>query len=173
MSLLASAEHARQKTVKLATTDWFHNRLRANPNQFVFVTLTAKQCLLNVDGNLVRTTREDIDREIGKFLKRLDTAVYGNAVKRYGKRLCRIDASHGGAASYQRLHRHLIIELPDWFLGSTGFLEFQGLVQTTWARSPYAREIIEVLPVQNLEAATRYLVKGGGADNLSLANIVL
>jgi len=173
MSLLASSEYARQKTVKLATTDWFNNRLRANSNQFVFVTLTAKQCLLNVDGNLVRTTREDMDREVGKFLTRLDTAVYGNAVKRYGKRLHRIDASHGGADSYQRLHRHLIIELPDRFLGGVGFQQFQDLVQTTWARSPYAREIIEVLPVHNLEAATRYLVKGGGADNLSLANIVL
>jgi hypothetical protein len=173
MSLLASSEYARQKTVKLATAEWFNNRLLANPNQFVFVTLTAKQCLLNVDGNVVPTTREDMDREVGKFLKRLDTAVYGNAVKRHGKRLRRIDASHGGADSYQRLHRHLIIELPDRFLGSTGLLEFQGLVQTTWARSPYAREIIEVLPVQNLGAAAHYLVKGGGADNLSLANIVL
>ena len=173
MSLLASSEYARQKTVKLATTDWFNNRLCANSNQFGFVTLTAKQCLLNVDGNLVRTTREDMDREVGKFLVRLDTAVYGNAVKRYGKRLHRIDASHGGVESFQRLHRHLIIELPDRFLGSAGFLEFQGLVQKAWARSPYAREIIEVLPVQNLEAATRYLIKGGGADNLSLANIVL
>jgi len=173
MALLASSEYARQKTIKWATIEWFNNRLRANSNQFVFVTLTAKQCLLNVDGNLVPTTREDMDREVGKFLTRLDTAVYGNAVKRYGKRLRRIDASHGGADSLQRLHRHLIIELPDRFLGSTGFLEFQDLVQTSWARSPYAREIIEVLPVHNLEAATRYLVKGGGADNLSLWNIVL
>ena len=173
MSLLASSEYARQKLIRRTTTGWLNNRLCANSNQFVFVTLTAKQCLLNVDGNLVRTTREDMDREVGKFLKRLDAAVYGNAVKRYGKRLHRIDASHGGADSLQRLHRHLIIELPDRFLGSTGFLEFQGLVQKAWARSPYAREIIEVLPVQNLEAATRYLIKGGGVDNLSLVNIVL
>ena len=173
MSLLSSSEYARQKLIRWTTTDWFNNRLRANSNQFVFVTLTAKQCLLNMDGNLVPTTREDMDREVGKFLVRLDTEVYGNAVKRYGKRLHRIDASHGGAASYQRLHRHLIIELPDRFLGGDGIQRFQGLVQTTWARPPYAREIIEVLPVQNLEAATRYLVKGGGADNLSLANIVL
>ena len=173
MSLLPGAEHARQKLIRRTTTGWLNNRLRTNSNQFVFVTLTAKQCLLNVDGNLVPTTREDMDREVGKFLKRLDAAVYGNAVKRYGKRLHRIDASHGGADSLQRLHRHLIIELPERFLGGEGFYHFKELVQTTWSRSPYAREIIEVLPVQNLEAATRYLIKGGGADNLSLANIVL
>ena len=78
MSLLSSSEYARQKLIRWTTTDWFNNRLRANSNQFVFVTLTAKQCLLNVDGNLVRTTREDMDREVGKFLKRLDTAVYAD-----------------------------------------------------------------------------------------------
>jgi hypothetical protein len=173
MSLLASSEYTRQKTIKRATVEWFNDRLRAKPNQFVFLTLTAKQAVTNVDGNLAATTREDMDREVGKFLKRLDVAVYGNAAKRYGKRLRRIDASHGGADTFKRLHRHLVIELPQRFEGDGGLDRFVELIRSTWMRSCYAMTIMDVSPTASLIASVRYLVKDGGADNLSLANIVL
>lgn len=170
---MPGTERERQRDMKREIARWLDSELSSNNCSYVFVTLTAKQSVLNVDGNLIATTRDDMDREVGKFLNRLDVAVYGNAARRFGKRLCRIDASHGGAGSFQRLHRHLIIELPEQFEGDIGLNQFADLVRMAWSKSPYAREIIDVSQTRSVHGSIRYLVKGGGADNLALSNIVL
>ena len=173
MSLLSSSAYQRARTTKRDMATWLDGKLSSADCRYVSVTLTAKQAVLNVDGSLAATTREDMDREVGKFLKRLDVAVYGNAARRYGKRLRRADASHGGADTFKRHHRHLIIELPQRFEGDGGLDRFIRLLRSTWSRSPYARAILDVSLTGSLSASLRYFVKYGGADNLSLANIVL
>jgi hypothetical protein len=173
MSLLSSSAYQRARTTKRDMANWLNGKLSSADCRYVSVTLTAKQAVLNVDGNLAATTREDMDREVGKFLKRLDVAVYGNAARRYGKRLRRADANHGGADTFKRHHRHLVIELPKRFEDDGGLDRFIGLLRSTWSRSPYARAILDVSLTGSLSASLRYFVKYGGADNLSLANIVL
>jgi hypothetical protein len=173
MSLLSSSAYQRARTTKRDMATWLDDKLSSADCRYVSVTLTAKQAVLNVDGNLAATTREDMDREVGKFLKRLDAAVYGNAARRYGKRLRRADASHGGADTFKRHHRHLLIELPQRFEGDGGLDRFVELIRSKWSKSSYAMTIMDVSPTASLIASVRYLIKDGGADNLSLANIVL
>lgn len=173
MSLLSNSVMTRHSQAKRETAEWINSQLSSAASSYVSVTLTAKQAVMNADGNLISTKREDMDREVGKFLRRLDAGVYGNASKRYSKKLRRIDASHGGADTFQRLHRHLIIEIPQRFNNDDEFKQFAELIQTAWTKSPYAREIIDVSRTDNLYASVRYLIKDGGADNLSLTNIVL
>ena len=173
MSLLSSSAYQRARTTKRDMATWLDDKLSSADCRYVSVTLTAKQAVLNVDGNLAATTREDMDREVGKFLKRLDAAVYGNAARRYGKRLRRADASHGGADTFKRHHRHLLIELPQRFEGDGGLDRFVELIRSKWSKSSYAMTIMDVSPTASLIASLRYFVKYGGADNLSLANIVL
>jgi hypothetical protein len=173
MSLLSGSAYERESKTKREMAAWLNDKFSSADCRYVSVTLTAKQAVTNIDGNLAATTREDMDREVGKFLKRLDVAVYGNAAKRYGKRLRRADASHGGADTFKRHHRHLVIELPQRFEGDGGLDRFVELIRSTWMRSCYAMTIMDVSPTACLIASVRYLINDGGTDNLSLANIVL
>ena len=76
----------------------------------VLITLTLKQAA-EIDKTWVYLTHEICTREFQRFIKRLNRSVYGNANRRYGKRLRVLDVvekdKHG------RWHIHAAIEPPE------------------------------------------------------------
>jgi len=109
-----------------------------------------------------------------QFSNRLNSTVYKNAYKRYGKKLDMVCTIEGGKrdlrnnSSDTRLHSHLAIELPQKY----SFQQFKDLVYKTWVNTLWGNKINRIELIKNKEAYADYQVKDGmdsivlGATNI-------
>ncbi len=93
----------------------------------VAVTLTMKQT----------AHHQKIDRYIASnnmryFLFKINRSIYGNATKRFGKRLDVFAVQE--TSNWQRLHYHLIIKVPDRIT----IEELTNLIQVNWLSADFA-----------------------------------
>lgn len=105
------------------------------------VTLTMKQGLLAANGNsstFVRLTCQEASQNFGHFMNCMNRQVFGQAFKRYGKRLPVIPVLEGGNGSH--LHYHATIECPrdDLELG------FKSLIRSTWLKTQWGRREMDI-----------------------------
>lgn len=99
-----------RKSSQAAIRDWLSKTAWNNP---FGVTLNLKQVAATDADNgrsFVRLTEQHASQNLRHFLNKLGKHYYGNAARRYGKRLPIIPVLEGGNG--HRLHYHLTIDLP-------------------------------------------------------------
>ena len=80
-------------------------------------------------------------RNFRHFMNRLNRTVFGQAAKRYGKRLRVFPVLEQNREG--RLHYHAIIDRPKWI----GIAEFGAFVRENWLRTDFGYRQIDVQPV--------------------------
>lgn len=164
------ADRLRDKAHRDAIHTWIVAQLEQNDRRFVSCDFTLKQALLTNNGTLALTTKQDAERAMASFLKRLNRAVYKNAARRHRFRLLRFGAVEGGRKACKRLHMHVVIEHPDFL----DFDAFKAIILTNWRKCPLSMAQSEVQQVADGTVGTvfRYFTKTG-TDALSVGNMEL
>jgi hypothetical protein len=102
------------------------------------VTLTLKQARQSDDLSWVRIDETECRRAFRHFTKLLDRTVYGNAVRRYGKRLRVISVLEKSADG--RWHIHAAIEPPRHIKP----FDFRVLIHECWRKVDWAHKEMKV-----------------------------
>jgi hypothetical protein len=164
------ADRLRDKAHRDAIHAWIVAQLEQDSRRFVCCDFTLKQALLRDNGTLALTTKQDAERAMTSFLKRLDGAVYKNAASRHDLRLSRFGAVEGSRKACKRLHIHVVIEHPDFL----DFDAFKAIILHTWRKCPLSMTQSEVQQVADGTVGTvfRYLTKTG-TDAICVGNMEL
>ena len=140
-------------------SEWLKSRLPTD-GEFIFVTLSLKQGLQREDGSVAYLTNDAADNNVRWFLRQMNRASYGNAARKYGKKLRVIDSAEGGPGTYQRRHRHLLIEKPSHLT----FSQFSIFLRENWLKSSWAYRDMDIQMAQSLSADIGYITKTGSAS---------
>lgn len=112
------------------------------------VTLTMKQ-----NNNGVTLDTVTASQNLRHFLNILNQTIFGNAFRRFGKKLKVIPVIEMSA--WDRLHYHLSLEKPD-FLSEE---QFNQLIASSWMKTDFARREIDVQKIYS-SGWTSYCLKG-------------
>lgn len=112
------------------------------------VTLTMKQ-----NNNGVTLDTVTASQNLRHFLNILNQTIFGNAFRRFGKKLKVIPVIEMSA--WDRLHYHLSLEKPD-FLSEE---QFRQLIASSWMKTDFARREIDVQKIYS-SGWTSYCLKG-------------
>jgi hypothetical protein len=112
------------------------------------VTLTMKQ-----NNNGVTLDTVTASQNLRHFLNVLNQTVFGNAYRRYGKKLKVIPVIEMSA--WDRLHYHLSLEKPDFISEE----RFNQLITSSWMKTDFARREIDVQKIYS-SGWTSYCLKG-------------
>lgn len=129
-------------------------------DELAFLTCTLRQGIKHPWG-WVRLSEEDADSALTVFLKKLDQHVYGTAgSKRYSRYLRSADVMEGNDGKVDRLHRHLLIEVPT---SRITFERFANLIECTWPKIHWGYKVLKIERCENVHAVSQYIVKTGGS----------
>ena len=98
-----------------------------------------------------------------QFSNILNSTVFKNAYKRFGKKLDMVCTIEGGKtdlrnnASGVRLHTHIALEQPSHYT----FQEFRELIYDTWVNTMWGNKVNKIELIKNKEAYADYQVKDG------------
>lgn len=106
----------------------------SNWREICDVTLTLKQALKADDGRLIKIDIYECRRAFRHFIHLLNLAVYGKAVRRYGKRLRVLSVLENEG----RWHFHCAIEAPARF----DTAQFAELIRECWSKVDWGHRII-------------------------------
>ena len=137
--------------------NWIAPRLTARECEYAFVTFTLKQGIRRDDGTLQLLTDEAAQADIRLFLDMLNNRIFGNAHRKYGKRLATLDVTEGGDQSEKRRHRHMLIEIP----ARLSFSDFEILVRKIRTKSRWGDRLLDVQRAEDLTRVTAYMTKTG------------
>lgn len=142
--------------------DWskWLNSCFPTDGEFIFVTLSMKQGLQGEEGSVSYLTKEASDNNVHWFLRQMNRAAYGNAARKYGKKLRVIDSAEGGPGTLKRSHRHLLIEKPSHLT----FSQFSIFLRENWLKSVWAYRDMDIQMAQSRSAVIGYITKTGGAS---------
>ena len=96
-----------------------------------------------------------------EFANRINSKVYKNAYKRYGKKLDMVCAIEGGAkdlrnnSTDKKIHTHIGIEKPVHY----EYNDFKKLIQDIWTSTTWGNYINNINYIRNVEAYADYMVK--------------
>lgn len=130
------------------------------------LTLRVARWVKNKDNRVCRWVRLNDYRASENnriFLDRLNKRVYGNAYKRYGKRLNAMLVIEGD--ELKRPHVHAIFECPDWM--STA--DLMKLINESWCAAPWSYDERRIEDVETVYGSVGYNVKTG-VDAIDLEN---
>lgn len=116
-------------------------------NDPIALTLTEKQadcCKLIDHIQSAQNTR--------LFINRLNYSIYGNAYRRFGKRIPCFVVMEGD--SVHRHHLHLLIDKPQRF----SLEQFTEVVRDSWSKTPFGHNEIDAKPVRD-QGWLRYILK--------------
>jgi hypothetical protein len=113
-------------------------------------------------------SQQQAEQALRRFWNRVDTALYGNAAKRYGKRCQRLNVIEGdGIAS--RYHFHIAAKRPsERFATITAFADF---LRKQWLADNPNNFVVSFAPIRDVERYTNYITKNvqrGHCDALIL-----
>ena len=148
-------EYKKQRLLRQAGIDWIASRLSARECEYAFVTLTLKQGIKRDKKPWEPLTAEAAQADVQMFLDMLNSRVFGNAYRRYGKRLAAIDGTEGGDKSEKRRHRHMLIEVPS----RLDFSTFESLVREIRMKSRWQHRRIDVQRARTVQGVTAYMTK--------------
>ena len=149
---------AEEKRIRAVTAKWIAGKF--GPKALVYgVTLTCKQALPNDGGGLTRLTRTILVGQLRIFLKRLDQKIYKSAYRRGTSRLRRVSAIEGGEGTEQRLHIHMLIQVPS--PGRVFWWDFMQLIANEWRGLPWSDWVVDIDACPDLTATGYYLGKTG------------
>ena len=112
------------------------------------VTLTMKQ-----NNNGVTLDTVTASQNLRHFLNILNQTIFGNAFRRFGKKLKVIPVIEMSA--WDRLHYHLSLEKPDFISEE----QFNQLIASSWMKTDFARREIDVQKIYS-SGWTSYCLKG-------------
>lgn len=95
---------------------------------------------LGVSGTLVALTRENAGQNYRHFLNVLSASVFGQAAKRFGRRLNSISTIEGGEGT--RLHIHAAIDCPRKDL----IERFPARISEAWRKTQWGHHQIDIQP---------------------------
>lgn len=111
---------------------------------------------------------EDIARKNSKiWLDRVNKRVYGNAYRRYGKKLNVVTVIEKNKDN-KRLHIHALIECPDWMPKS----DLIDIVDKSWDRSPWSYDERRIEEIESVRGSLEYNMKTG-LDAVDIENTEL
>jgi len=122
---------ATQKIIQSATREWLNSSAWANPHA---VTLNLQQVVDTVTDRGVAPRfldEQSASHNLRHLLNRLNQHFHGNAARRFGRKLQVLPVLEGG--QHQRLHYHLLIDLPP----SVDLDEAYPLFVEQWLRTPW------------------------------------
>ena len=102
------------------------------------VTLTLKQARPSDDGRWFQGNEYQYRAALRNFMERLNNAVYGNAARRYRKRLRVIAVLE--KELYGRWHYHAAIELP----AHISLVNFERLIHESWGKTHWGYDRVQV-----------------------------
>jgi hypothetical protein len=102
------------------------------------VSLTLKQAQASNDGRWFQGNEDQYRAAFRHFIRRLNDAVYGNAARRYGKRLRVIAVLE--KELYRRWHYHAAIKPPS----HVSLLDFEKLIHECWAKTHWGHNRVQV-----------------------------
>ena len=129
----------RQELIKFINSiEW------SNP---IALTLTLKQRVFNHSLDLIQVTAT-----IRHFMNRLNRKIFGNASKRYDKKLKLFPVIEHGAD--KRFHIHAIIDCPNKITTD----QFNSKITESWSSIDYGYNHIHIQPIHN-DGWTNYITK--------------
>jgi hypothetical protein len=115
--------------------DWLD---RGDWSNWFAVTVTMRRSFVSDTGERSFITVERASQNLRHFLNRMNKAIFGNAYKRYGKRVQVIPVYEKDVDTH--LHFHLFIEKPD----RLSDLRFECLIRTNWIKSDWGLWSIDI-----------------------------
>jgi hypothetical protein len=140
--------------LRSATKTWVEREI-AQWSSVAFITLNFKSTLRSNAGQLVRLDEQTARNEVRKFGNRVDRAAYGNRLRRFNRRVCRIPFLEYGQD--RGWHCHLAMEKP---LGMADD-RFVNILKDAWTASEWSSEPpdIRVADVSIAGYVTKYRSK--------------
>ncbi len=96
------------------------------------------------------------------FANRLNTKVYKNAYKRYGKKLDMVSVVEGGkkdlreyARDDKNIHAHIAVEKPEHL----SFGEFKNIIQDCWTNTTWGKYITKITLLKSKTGYANYQIK--------------
>lgn len=111
---------------------------RGDWSDWFAVTLTMRQTIISETGERSFISIDRASRNLRHFLNLMNQTIFGNAYKRYGKRVQVIPIYEQDVDTH--LHFHLFIEKPD----RLSDLRFESLIRTNWIKSDWGLWSINV-----------------------------
>ena len=107
-------------------------------------------------------SRQAVEKALKRFWNRVDSQLYGNAAKRFGRRCQRLNVIEGDG-ELRRYHLHILAKLPtDRFATITGYSEF---LRDQWLLDNPKNFIASFSPIRDREAYSGYATKHVQRDN--------
>lgn len=114
----------------------------------VFITLTLKQSISTAIGQSavrVRLNKYIASQNFRHFMSILNKKIYGNASRRYGKKLSVYAVLEGGLKNRRfsvdkNMHYHAVINCPD----HVNINKFENLIRTSWLESQWGDLQIDI-----------------------------
>ena len=113
-------------------------------------------------------SEQKADRAIGHMWNRVDRALYGNAAKRYGKRVERVNVFENNYCK-NNLHCHIGAKVPaNRTIDATGLRDF---IAKTWKQVGCAGYINDFQFIYNSKGWTEYITKDITATSTDVLNL--
>lgn len=131
------------------------------------LTLRSARWVKNNDNRVSRWVRLNDYRASENnriFLDRLNKRVFGNAYKRYGKKLDVMMVLEKGSLN-GRLHVHGLFSCPEWLPVE----DLKRLIDESWSATPWSYDERLIEDVKSVYGSVRYNVKNG-LDAIDLEN---
>ena len=141
---------------------------RGDWSDWFAVTLTMRQTIVSDSGEKVFIDADQAGRNLRHFLNKLNVKTYGNAFKRYNKRLEVIPTYE--YADGKHLHYHLVIKKPQRLTDR----RFDSLIRTNWISTDWGLWSIDIKRVSD-SGWLEYVTKDTSVDfeNVDIGNLWL
>ena len=160
-----------QKGIQQACIEWMVQN-KDGLTHAVSLTLLPHRVVLNENGTaIVKITHIEAKATFRLFMKRLNASLFGNVVKRYGKKLSVIPVLEGQGTN-KLLHYHCAIgNVPEGMSIETLKLH----IHAAWLKTPFGNQQIDVKLIESAEWFA-YMGKEIGikhADVMDWDNVVI
>lgn len=144
-----------RKQYQSVTRGWVWDDLMGcDPSGYLAVTLTMKKTCDRKYNDVAESSAN-----MRYFLNRLNQRVYGNAHRRYGRRLTSIPVREVDA--HKRPHYHLILQRPPDHISHQ---DYCALIDRCWQATPFGHKQIDVKPVSDVGWVS-YVTKFKGMED--------
>jgi hypothetical protein len=148
---------ARSRTIKRRYLAWLQDTVHGQPEaaRFCAATLTLKQGIMH-SGALELLDRDKTSKCLQQSLARLNSEVFGNAYRRYAKKLLCFPVIERTKLG-ERWHVHMILQIPAYMRDK----EFFKLFAAVWRKNEWSQSQfkIEPLPGHDVKHWAKYCLK--------------
>ena len=135
-------------------TNYVNSKMKG---QVLAVDLNFKKFIYLKDGEMERKeilTKDNARQNVVHFLNVLNKKVYGNASKRFNKKVFVVPVIEGGTQNKQ-LHLHMTVVVPERFERD----DFITLISDTWTKTNFGNSVMKIQDVYNLNGRHNYMFK--------------